>query len=115
MRPVLGLLVFLAACGGPDAYRPCEQPADCEAPEDTEPVCLDKADEGFCTWACDADPDCEGVEGFVCAPFESAEGAFCFPACVEEAEDEDEVCPRGFTCRSTGGGAGNRRICFPDA
>lgn len=112
MRFVLGLLV-VAACGGHEVYRPCEQPADCEAPDTFEPVCLEKGEVGFCTWSCDDDTNCGSVDGFVCSPFESVGGAFCFPACDETAEKERDACPHGFTCRSTGGGAVNRKVCFP--
>lgn len=116
--------LFLAAalvcgCGGDEVYAPCEAPADCEVPSEADPVCLDKSGEGFCSWECAVDDDCDfdggdGSYARVCASFESEPGTFCFPSCDEAAEDEDEVCPRGFSCRSTGGGADNRKVCFPE-
>jgi hypothetical protein len=46
----------------------------------------------------------------VCASFESTEGLHCFPSC-ESGEDH---CPGGMSCRSSGGGSDNRKVCFPD-
>ncbi len=50
---------------------------------------------------------------YVCASFESEEGLFCFPGC-NDPDDEAGECPPGYGCRSTGGGADNRKICFPE-
>jgi hypothetical protein len=118
MRVLLVLLV--AGCGGSPLYDPCGGPGDCPAPEGSEPQCLDKAGEGFCTWSCSVDADCafdEDEWGRVCASFEEEPGTHCFPSCREQEEGGDEVavCPDRFTCRSTGGGANNRRVCFPDS
>ena len=111
-------LGLLAACGGPEIYRPCEAAADClqQVPEDAEGVCLDKANEGFCSWACTDDGDCDdgaAAPPLVCASFESEAGRFCFPSCDEALDDDAEACPPDFVCRSTGGGSENRKICFP--
>lgn len=123
--PTLALLSLIAAllapaCGrDPDLYAACEEADDCAelVPEDAEGTCLDKGDEGFCTWACTADADCSGDgdedRDFVCASFEDETGLWCFPSC-EGVEDEEDACPDGMTCRSTGGGSDNRKICFPD-
>jgi hypothetical protein len=110
---VVGMLV---ACGGGDdegLYAACEVADDCAAdvPDGEEAACLDKGDEGFCTWRCDADEVCSDAdEAFVCASFESEADRYCFPSC----EEGDDACPPGFGCRSTGGGADNRKVCFPE-
>lgn len=112
----LVLLLLGTSCGGSPIYASCEQPDDCPAPEGATAECLDKSSEGFCTWSCSSDSDCafdEDEYERVCASFESEEGEHCFPSC-EGAEDEDEACPQGFTCRSTGGGSDNRKVCFPE-
>lgn len=116
-----GLAVALAlaagvACGkSQDLYRSCDGPEDCVAPEGATPVCLIKADGGFCTWACDSHADCNEADdddfNFWCAPFESSGGTYCFPGC-EGAEDGD--CPDEMSCRSTGGGSNNVQVCFPN-
>jgi hypothetical protein len=107
-------LVLFLACSIPD-YAPCEQAEDCVdlVPQDAEGVCLDKSGEGFCTWSCEADEDCEAPDGRsrVCASFESSEGMHCFPSCEDTGE---AACPEGFSCRSTGGGDDNRKVCFPE-
>lgn len=114
----LGWLATWGGCCDDDGlYASCEEPADCEVPEDAEAECLDKSSAGFCTWQCGADSECE-LEGDewarVCAPFESNPGSYCFPSCREDVEDEADACPEGTSCRSTGGGSDNRKICFPD-
>lgn len=131
MRNLWILLPLLVACGGDDgalgenAYLTCADASDCEAPEGQDPECLDKGGDGFCTMTCVVDDDCAtaGEEPededdpswpWVCASFESNAGMHCFPSC-EDPEDPDQECPEGFGCRSTGGGADNRKVCFPDA
>lgn len=117
------ILFFLLnlACG-PDyngVYAACDVPDDCSGivPEEVDAVCLDKSGQGFCTWDCETDTDCEGDQDedvdFVCASFESTEGMSCFPSC-EEGDTAQGSCPDGYTCRSTGGGEDNRRVCFPE-
>lgn len=113
---------LLAACGGKDdgIYDTCETAEDCTAPDDLEPACLDKGDEGYCTWGCSTDDDCMGGDTAsdgddsglerVCASFESEAGSYCFPSC----EEDETACPEGMTCRSTGGGSENRKVCFPE-
>lgn len=118
---ILGV-ALLTSCGGRNTYLACGGPEDCDVPEDVDAVCLDKSGEGFCSSECGVDDDCDYAEeteegadyDFVCASFESENGLFCFPACVDGAE-EGEECPGGMTCRSTGGGSDNRKICFPEA
>ena len=125
-------LLCTASCksdddGGADGefaglYDACQSNEDCAetVPEDAEGQCIGQLEDGgFCTWSCVDDSDCseEFDEDFdyLCSSFESETGKFCFPGCREDDPDipEDEVCPAGYECRSTGGGAQNRRICFP--
>lgn len=118
----------------------CEMPEDCYPDLDTEMLsgevrCLTRVREGYCTHLCTDDEDCCAVEGEcqtdlrqVCSPFESTGENVCFLSC-EEADvqdaadggvlDEQEFCQReagmDFACRSTGGGAENRKVCVPEA
>jgi hypothetical protein len=116
-RPwALALALALAGCGG-ELYASCEVADDCAVQgDDVEATCLAAGDEGVCTWSCDTDADCAADDGWarVCAPFESTEGSWCFPSCEDEdVQDPDAPCPEGYTCRSTGGGDENRKVCFP--
>lgn len=104
-------------------------------------ACIDKVEDGYCTHECETDDDCCAVEGEcktgfkqVCASFENSDVKYCFLSCEEEdlvpaaggmtgaggaiAVDANEYCEREahprFLCRSTGGGAENRRACLPD-
>lgn len=100
-----------------------------------ERQCLDRIEGGYCTHECESDADCCAVEGEcpndidqVCSPFESEGRKLCFLSCEKEAiealepserpEDENEFCRRfagaAFTCRSSGGGSENRKICVPE-
>ena len=113
-RLYLALIVLVAvfSCGD-DEYAACEVPDDCAVPDGATAECLSKGDQGFCTWKCGTDPDCDYDEEEytrVCAPFESNDEKYCFPDC----EGGDDLCPEGLSCRSTGGGNENRKICFPD-
>jgi hypothetical protein len=103
------LLIALAACGD-DLYQPCDVAGDCTAPDGRDAACVDKEGEGFCSWSCASDADCDAEDdySYVCAPFEENPGQYCFPSC-----DGDEECPTDYECRSTGGGAKQRRVCFP--
>lgn len=109
----IGLMV-LVSCNRP-LYATCATADECaEAiPEDAEGACLDKSESGFCTWTCSVDTDCTVPDDWVCASFESEPGLYCFPSC-EGVEDDAEACPPGLTCRSTGGGSDNRKVCFPE-
>lgn len=129
---------------GPDnTGQACESPADCYRAVDGgtlhgEIQCLDRVEDGYCTHLCETDDDCCAVQGEcktglrqVCSPFESTGLKMCFLSC----EDADLVAPDGgwadagadeasaycsleagsaFTCRSTGGGAANRKVCLPN-
>jgi hypothetical protein len=100
-----------------------------------EPVCIDKVTNGYCTHKCTVDADCCAVPGEcrtglkqVCAPFESTSDSYCFLSCepddIAAATDAgasdagtDTYCENNvstdFSCRSTGGGADNRKVCLP--
>jgi hypothetical protein len=71
---------------------------------------VNKTEGGFCSWLCSVDTDCVVDDGYtyVCTPFESNPDTYCIPSCEGGA-----VCPEDYECRSTGGGAENRKICFP--
>jgi hypothetical protein len=122
--------------GSPDqAGSVCEGPEDCYPDIDHselagEVECLDRVPSGYCTHQCESDDDCCAVEGEcatelpqVCAPFESTGLNMCFLSCegadISAAgyEDENEFCANQvspwFICRSSGGGANNRKICVP--
>lgn len=111
----------------------CETPSDCY-PGVTEGgviqgevQCLDRVDEGYCTHLCTSDADCCAVDGEcadgtsqVCSPFESTGLMMCFISCEPDqlgGLDENTYChdnaSRDFICRSSGGGANNRKICVP--
>jgi hypothetical protein len=99
-----------------------------------EVQCLDRVPDGYCTHLCETDDDCCAADGEcatdlrqVCAPFESTGQRMCFLSCEDEdlrlARDggvdlsDTEYCEREasalFGCRSTGGGAANRKVCLP--
>ena len=93
-------------------------------------TCLTQVTGGYCTHECTADTDCCAVPGEchtnvkeVCSPFENQTQQYCFLSC-EDADvkaagytDANVYCQKlgnpTFTCRSTGGGANNRKICSP--
>jgi hypothetical protein len=99
--------------------------------------CLDRVTGGYCTHLCTSDADCcatpgECKTGFkeVCAPFESTGLNMCFLSCETAdlhalpeagadatAADDNAYCAAyagsEFSCRSTGGGKNNRKICAP--
>jgi hypothetical protein len=97
--------------------------------------CLDRVRGGYCTHLCETDDDCCAAEGEcdtdlrqVCSPFESTGQRMCFLSCegsdlrAPDAStsgdvDEQEFCQREasteFICRSSGGGAENRKVCVP--
>lgn len=92
-------------------------------------MCLTRVTGGYCTHLCQTDQDCCAAQGEcrtghpqVCAPFESTGMKFCFLSC-EAADVPDggvgdtaycqEFAHASFICRSTGGGATNRKVCVP--
>lgn len=138
--PALALLVLplaatAAACGGDgeNAGQACDEPADCypdidHADLSGDVVCLDRVPDGYCTHLCGDDQDCCAVEGEcetgipqVCAPFENTTITRCFLSCEADVigeEEENAYCQDhahpDFICRSTGGGAENRKVCVPN-
>ncbi|MFT3767711.1 MAG: hypothetical protein QM820_19835 [Minicystis sp.] len=122
------------ACGssGEPAGMPCTQASECYPGVDQTTIkgdvlCLDKVSGGYCTHQCTTDADCCAVSGEcpgghpeVCAPFESTGMMMCFLSCeasdlggVEEGAYCQQYAGAAFGCRSTGGGANNRKICSP--
>ena len=124
------------ACGHDDgndgasgAGSACDVPSDCYPDADLDEIqgdvmCLDRVPGGYCTHTCATDADCCAAQGEcdgrpqLCAPFESTGVMMCFLSC--EAADVGQEDPEGycdayaspeFSCRSTGGGAQNRKIC----
>jgi hypothetical protein len=93
-------------------------------------TCLTQVNGGYCTHTCTTDADCCAVPGEcpdgrpeVCGPFESAADMYCLLSC-ENADladagvvDANTYCTTygsaAFTCRSSGGGTANRKICAP--
>ncbi len=111
----------------------CESNDQCFSDVDDlqgDPLCLERVREGYCTHTCESDGDCCAAEGEcdtdlnqVCSPFESTGDMMCFLSCEKEDiqasdyEDDGEYCQReaspDFICRSSGGGANNRKVCVP--
>lgn len=107
----------------------CEVFEDCYPDANLEEIqgdvmCLDRVPGGYCTHTCSSDADCCAAEGEcdarlqVCAPFESTGMMMCFLSCEDADVGEDD--PDGychdyaspeFSCRSTGGGSNNRKVC----
>jgi hypothetical protein len=138
MGLVLGLAVGTAVgCGDDDddgldnVGQSCEVADDCYPDVDHEQlsgevICLDQVKDGYCTHHCETDADCCAVDGecdyetdldVVCAPFQSTGEKYCFIACEGEGQDDDWCqtwAHPDFICRSTGGGALNRRVCVPE-
>ncbi len=121
---------------GEQAGQACADPSECypDAEPDTlqaggmegaaEVICLGNVDGGYCTHTCVTDDDCCAAEGEcatdlpqVCAPFENTGMMMCFLTC-EGISDGDAYCANeahpDFICRSTGGGAANRKVCVPN-
>lgn len=120
--------------GGEQAGSTCASAATCypDVKDQTQikgaVTCLTKVPDGYCTHLCKADTDCCAVPGEcrtgleqVCSPFENQPESYCFLSCedpdVKAAgyADANVYCQTlgnaAFTCRSTGGGASNRKIC----
>ena len=126
--------------GGEQVGQSCKVATDCfpgiEAGALKGAVqCLTRVTNGYCTHSCTTDADCCAVPGEcktgfrqVCGPFESTGQMMCFLSC----EDADlHAAPDGgtavldstvycqtyasseFSCRSTGGGKNNRKVCVP--
>lgn len=93
-------------------------------------LCLDRVSGGYCTHTCESDSDCCAVAGEcktgfpqVCSPFESTGQKMCFLSCEKtvidgaDAGDSTNFCSinanSAFSCRSSGGGSTNRKVCVP--
>jgi hypothetical protein len=93
-------------------------------------VCMDRVPGGYCTHICTQDSDCCAVPGEcrtafpqVCSPFESLPDHYCILSCEDVvladagATDANVFCATyahaGFSCRSSGGGVTNRKVCVP--
>ncbi|HEY3234841.1 MAG TPA: hypothetical protein VGJ84_08985, partial [Polyangiaceae bacterium] len=93
-------------------------------------TCLSVPGGGYCTHTCTTDADCcfaqnECRSGFsqVCSPFTSTGQNYCFLSCDAAtvaaigAPSDSAFCQQyaspAFTCRSTGGGAANEKVCAP--
>jgi hypothetical protein len=121
----------------PDAANLCYPAVDGAALHGGPAVCLDRVTGGYCTHLCTTDADCCAVPGEcltslkqLCAPFESTGQMLCFLSCDDRdiatadagadatiPTDPDTYCKTEvtseFLCRSTGGGAANRKVCVP--
>jgi hypothetical protein len=91
--------------------------------------CLTQVPNGYCTHSCSSDGDCCHAKGEcadnnahpeVCAPLENMGATNCFLSCedsVLNGMDGNTYCQQfanqAFTCRSTGGGHNNRKVCLP--
>jgi hypothetical protein len=137
---VMGVLVLVgSACSGGSttqqqtghAYM---KPSDCYSGLDAGAlsgmvVCL-PLHAGYCSHTCTTDTDCCKVAGEcpggikeVCAPLQSNPQTYCFVSCAaaditatgDGGADSfcQSVAGAGFTCHSTGGGAGNKKFCGP--
>jgi hypothetical protein len=132
------VLALAAGCGndnGPveNTGSACTAGGDCfksaKAPLKGDVVCLTKVTGGYCTHTCQTDADCCAVEGEcrsgikqVCSPFENMPQKYCFLSCEPDVvtpsgKDEATYCHENahvsFSCRSSGGGAMNRKVCVP--
>jgi hypothetical protein len=94
-------------------------------------TCLTQLQNGYCSHTCQSDADCCAVVGEcstgvseICAPLQSAPQTYCFLNCDAASipasagtTDPNVYCQRfanpTFTCRSTGGGANNKKFCGP--
>jgi hypothetical protein len=107
----------------------CYRQLDGAALQGGPAFCLDRVPGGYCTHLCSTDADCCAIPGEcktpqpqVCAPFESTGQKYCFLSCEsaivsQSGYDESAYCTTyahaSFGCRSTGGGAQNRKVCVP--
>ena len=120
MKTWMLILCLIGACGDPKVYGGCESAADCTGVRgDGAAQCLLVADVKVCAWSCQVDADCGSDDGYkrLCAaPPEGAAGLgnSCLPSCEDaDVAGRADVCPDGYTCRSTGAGADIKKACFP--
>jgi len=106
-------------------------------------TCITKVTNGYCTHTCTKDEECCAAPGEclsgvkeVCSPFENQGAQYCFLSCedadiakaiVANADAGYDAGPDGGTadlycqtfagastsCRSSGGGSKNRKVCIP--
>jgi len=141
-RALVLVAVCFAACGGGSGSgattatgEACQMASDCypmvaAGTLQGTTACLTQVQNGYCTHSCTTDTDCCAAKGEcpaglpeVCAPFESTNAMDCFLSCeaaqVTQAgfTDDTAYCQKyanaAFTCRSTGGGSNNRKVCMP--
>jgi len=127
---LLALALLPTGCGDDedDTGAACDEADQCYGGLDTtqlegEVRCLsDNVPDGYCTHTCNTDDDCCTVEGecgagleYVCSPLENQNEKFCFLSC--EGQDAEDYCQSNisdaFSCRSSGGGSQNRKLCLP--
>jgi hypothetical protein len=136
---VAAIYVVAIGCSGGAAQptgQSCAMASDCYKGLDAgalkgQVTCLTSLPGGYCSHTCQQDSDCCAVSGEcakglteVCAPLESNPQTYCFVSCEAAdistapdggSEDPNTFCGRvagtGFTCRSTGGGAANKKFC----
>jgi hypothetical protein len=139
----VGASIVLACSSSSNAGGPavqtgtaCTSAANCYSGLDAaalhgQVVCLTQLQNGYCSHACQTDADCCAVPGEcpagfkeICAPLQSVPQTYCFLSCDPAnipasagTTDPNTFCQRfanaGFTCRSTGGGANNKKFCGP--
>lgn len=126
------LSLSLVSCSGSSTGKSCSSADDCYDIAERDRIagtieCLDRTADGYCTHTCSADDECCRNEGEcaentreVCAPFENSTVQRCFVSCEDSDVDEEEAdaycadrAGAAFVCRSTGGGAAHRKVCFP--
>jgi hypothetical protein len=140
MRVLSIALILLATACGDSAEQvgsSCTMPSQCYPDVQNQStihgsvMCLTQYQGGYCTHTCTTDADCCAVPGEcrtgfkeVCSPFENQGATYCFLSCesadIQAAPNQGTTDPTGFcqrfagsalTCRSTGGGSGNRQFC----
>lgn len=132
------LALPLPACGDDDPAPAENTGQSCSTPDQCFPgieagalrgavQCLTRVPGGYCTHLCQTDADCCAVPGEcrgnfrqVCSPFESTGQMMCFLACESSdvgTTEGNAYCQQNangaFNCRSSGGGAANRKVCVP--
>ncbi|HVR00673.1 MAG TPA: hypothetical protein VMT47_00950 [Polyangia bacterium] len=126
-----------AGSAAPPAGHHCTKDADCYVGLDGGGLqgtimFLTNLTGGYCTHTCTTDSNCCAVAGErpagikeVCAPLESAGQTYCCVSCAasdvgttyDGGASDTTFCHSAagstFTCRSTGGGAANKKFCGP--